>query len=117
MELVPTKTKRVAFFTHPCSMQAFPIPVFIVHNVNLDLANMKYKNHIRVTLLFLENKFLIIGRECFHKRFKFSIVGKIFTENSSVLLRFGFRDYKRLAKPQCQSKGSYKKFKGPFLWF
>jgi hypothetical protein len=61
--------KRVAFFTHPSSMQVCPIPVFTVHTVNLGLANMKYKNHVGLALLFLENKYLILGRECFHKRF------------------------------------------------
>jgi hypothetical protein len=31
-----------------------------------------------------ENKYLIVGSECFHKLFQLFIVEKIYTENSSV---------------------------------
>jgi hypothetical protein len=40
--------------------------------------------HIGHTQLLPENKYLIIGSKCFHKRFLLLRVGKISTENTSV---------------------------------
>jgi hypothetical protein len=39
------------------------------NTVNLSLVSIKYKNLVLTYILFLENKYLIIGSKCFHKRF------------------------------------------------
>jgi hypothetical protein len=49
------------------------------HNVNLGLTSIKNKNSYQTYITVPS-----IGSKCFHKRYKLFIVGKIYSENSSV---------------------------------
>ncbi len=69
----------------------------------LSLVNIKCKNPYWIYIAFLESKYLINRCECFHKRFKLFIVGKIYLEIFICLVEIWIAwSQKELAKPQSQ---------------